>query len=74
MLAHARTLRKASRFVRLFIALDVNEEVRARVAEAVTREQATVDAKWSRPEGLHITLVFFGDQPPEKLPDIIMMV
>jgi 2'-5' RNA ligase len=57
--------------VRLFIALDVSEQVRARVAEAVTREQATVDAKWARTEGLHITVVFFGDVKPEKLPEII---
>ncbi len=57
--------------MRLFIALDVSEQVRARVGEAVTREQETVDAKWSRTDGLHITLVFFGDQPAEKLPEIL---
>ena len=57
--------------MRLFIALDVSEEVRARVAEAVTRERATVDAKWARTEGLHITVVFFGELKPEKLEEIV---
>lgn len=57
--------------MRLFIALDVSEEVRARVAEAVARERAIVDAKWSAPEGLHLTLVFFGELKPEKLEGII---
>jgi RNA 2',3'-cyclic 3'-phosphodiesterase len=71
LLAHDRTLRKASRGVRLFIALEVSEEVRARVAEAVAREKETVDAKWSRLDGLHLTLVFFGEQPPEKLKEIV---
>jgi RNA 2',3'-cyclic 3'-phosphodiesterase len=57
--------------VRLFIALDVSEEVRARVAEAVTRERSTVDAKWARTEGLHITLVFFGELEADRLGEIV---
>ena len=57
--------------MRLFIALDVSDEVRARVAEAVTRERATVDAKWARTEGLHITVVFFGEMKSEKLEEIV---
>ena len=57
--------------MRLFIALDLSEEIRARVAEAVERERARVDAKWARPEKLHLTLVFFGSRPPEKLGEIV---
>ena len=57
--------------MRLFIAVDISEEVRARVAEAVARAQTTVDAKWVRPEGMHLTLVFFGEQQPERLPEIV---
>jgi 2'-5' RNA ligase len=26
--------------------------------------------RWTRPEGIHLTLKFLGDTPPEKLPDI----
>ena len=47
--------------MRLFIALDLSEEVRARVAEAVARESATVDARWVRTDALHLTVVFFGE-------------
>lgn len=57
--------------MRLFIALDVSEEVRARVAEAVEREKVTVDAKWARTDGLHLTLVFFGELKGERLPEIV---
>lgn len=57
--------------MRLFVALDISEEVRARVGEAVAREAAKVDAKWARVEGLHLTLVFFGSTPPEKLSEIV---
>lgn len=57
--------------MRLFIALDVSEEVRARVAEAVAHEKELVDAKWVRTEGLHVTLVFFGEMPAEKLKEIV---
>ncbi len=56
---------------RLFIALDISDEVRARVAEAVIRERASVDAKWARPEGLHLTLVFFGPTPLEKIGELV---
>ncbi len=55
------TLRKASGPVRLFIALDVSDEVRARAGEAMAREGETVSAKWSPVEGLHLTVVFFGE-------------
>ncbi len=47
--------------MRLFIALDLSDEVRARAGEAVARESAAVAAKWSPVEGLHITVVFFGE-------------
>lgn len=57
--------------MRLFIALDISEEVRARVAEAVTLERATVDARWVKTEGLHLTLVFFGELHPGKVTEII---
>ena len=57
--------------MRLFIAFDVSEEARGRVAEAVAREKEKVDAKWVRTDGLHITLVFFGELKPDRLPEIV---
>jgi 2'-5' RNA ligase len=57
--------------MRLFLALDPSEPVRARVAEAIDHERASVDAKWARTDGLHLTLIFFGEQPPTHLPDLV---
>lgn len=57
--------------MRLFIGLDIDEPVRARVAELITRERAKVDARWVRSESLHLTLVFFGEMPNAKLPEIV---
>ncbi len=56
--------------MRLFIALDLNEEVRARVAEAILRERDTVDARWVRTEALHLTLVFFGELEAQRQSEI----
>lgn len=57
--------------MRVFLALDVSDEVRARVVEAVNRERTTVDAKWVTAESLHLTLVFFGDLTADRLPALL---
>ena len=57
--------------MRLFLAVDLSEPVRARVAEAIAAERAVVKAKWARAESLHLTLVFIGELEPERLPEII---
>jgi 2'-5' RNA ligase len=53
--------------VRLFIAIDVPEEVRRRVAAfaAAMRERAP-RARWVRLDGVHVTLKFIGETAPEK--------
>ncbi len=56
--------------MRVFFALDLDEPVRARAAELIEREKATVDARWVRPDALHLTVVFFGDTPPAKVPEL----
>jgi RNA 2',3'-cyclic 3'-phosphodiesterase len=59
--------------MRLFVALDLPESARANLASLVERlksEQAKSDGtkvRWSRPEGLHITLKFIGHVDPAKL-------
>lgn len=57
--------------MRLFIAVDLSEPVRARVTEAIAQQRATVDAKWVDADKLHLTLVFFGDATPQRLDEII---
>jgi RNA 2',3'-cyclic 3'-phosphodiesterase len=54
--------------VRLFVALDIPEDVRAAIGALVKqlREQFR-DARWVRIEGVHITLKFIGEVPSEKM-------
>jgi RNA 2',3'-cyclic 3'-phosphodiesterase len=48
--------------MRIFIALDIPGEIRARLAEYVERVRAYApDARWARTEGLHVTLKFVGE-------------
>lgn len=47
--------------MRLFIALDIPVEVRARLAEYMERARLLAPkARWARVEGLHVTLKFIG--------------
>jgi RNA 2',3'-cyclic 3'-phosphodiesterase len=49
--------------MRLFIALDINEAIRERISRF---EQGVTgfapDARWQKPESLHVTLKFIGEQ------------
>lgn len=54
--------------MRLFVALELTEEVRAAVRALIARlEPAGADLRWVRPEGMHLTLKFIGEVPEEKL-------
>ena len=47
--------------MRLFIALDIPVEIRARLSEYMERTRAmATEARWARVEGLHVTLKFIG--------------
>src|ERR1019366_6668900 len=55
-------------YMRIFIGIDLDPEVRARIARFVEGVQGFApDARWVRPESLHITLKFIGEQPPERV-------
>lgn len=58
--------------MRCFIAIDINEEVRAALADLQQEleEKADVrkgDVKWVRPESVHLTLKFLGEVKDEKV-------
>ena len=61
--------------MRLFIAIDLPDSVRA----ALAREQAclraacmgSADIRWTRPEGVHLTLKFLGEVAAARLQEII---
>jgi len=47
--------------MRIFIALDIPPEIRARMTEYMERARSlTAEARWARLEGLHLTLKFVG--------------
>ena len=54
--------------MRLFIALDIEESIRQRIVRFMegVREFAP-EARWVRPESLHVTLKFIGEKPAESV-------
>lgn len=47
--------------MRLFVALDIPEAVRERLRDVmVDLRTACPEARWVRPEGIHVTLKFIG--------------
>lgn len=54
--------------MRLFVAIEIAPEIRERIADFVSSiKPSLTSARWSRPEGLHITLKFLGNVSDEKL-------
>jgi 2'-5' RNA ligase len=57
--------------MRIFIALDIDDAIRERIVRFMdgVREFAP-DARWVRPESLHVTLKFIGEKPADKVEEI----
>ncbi|HVI10419.1 MAG TPA: RNA 2',3'-cyclic phosphodiesterase [Candidatus Binatia bacterium] len=61
--------------MRLFVALDIDDPIRRRIADFMQINRAhSPDARWVRPESLHITLKFIGEQPESALEKITQML
>jgi 2'-5' RNA ligase len=57
--------------MRLFIALDIDDAIRDRITRFVERVQGLApDARWVKPESMHITLKFIGEQPEPEVEHI----
>ena len=57
--------------MRLFVALDIPQDVRATLSTTIAALRAAYPkARWVRIEGTHVTLKFIGETPPEKFPAI----
>jgi len=58
--------------VRLFIALDLPNEVRQNARDLIARlKPACRSANWVRPEAMHITLKFIGEVNADRVADIL---
>ncbi len=58
--------------IRLFVACELSAEIREALA-GVQRElksHGLQRLRWVRPEGIHLTLKFLGETPPERVPSI----
>ncbi len=60
--------------MRVFVAIDIPEEVRKAIREFVAGLEAECKAargaRWARVEGMHVTLKFIGEVPEEKVEKI----
>ena len=57
--------------MRLFIALDIPQNVRERISAYVERVRPLCpDARWVRVEGVHITLKFIGEIQDARVPEV----
>jgi 2'-5' RNA ligase len=57
--------------MRIFIALDIDDAVRERIARFVEGVRGFApDARWVRPESMHVTLKFIGEQSAEAVEEI----
>ncbi len=53
--------------MRLFVAVEIESAIRSRIHEFVSGLRAQIpEARWVRPEGLHITLKFLGNVADER--------
>ena len=54
--------------MRIFIGIDLDDEIRTKIARFLDGVRGFApDARWVRPESLHITLKFIGEQKPEQV-------
>jgi 2'-5' RNA ligase len=57
--------------MRLFLALDIDDPIRERISRFVDGvRDSSPDARWVKPESLHVTLKFIGEQPDDAVEKI----
>jgi RNA 2',3'-cyclic 3'-phosphodiesterase len=57
--------------MRLFIALDIDDAIRERIARFVEGVSGFApDARWAKPGSMHVTLKFIGEQPESAVDQI----
>ncbi|MGH9648848.1 MAG: RNA 2',3'-cyclic phosphodiesterase, partial [Terriglobales bacterium] len=57
--------------MRLFVALDLDAEIRQRIARFLDGVRGLApDVRWAQAEALHITLKFIGEMDPARLDEV----
>lgn len=63
--------KRAPLMLRLFVAIEVNEQLRSRLAEKIDAcRKLAPKARWTPPEKLHLTLAFLGSMDEAKVPGV----
>ncbi len=58
--------------MRLFIAIEIPDDIKREMAKAQERlKRSGVEAGWTRPEGIHLTLKFLGEVEESQVPEIM---
>jgi RNA 2',3'-cyclic 3'-phosphodiesterase len=59
--------------LRLFVAVDVPDALKEQIESSVVTplRPSLVEAKWTRPEGRHLTFAFLGEVDESRVPEII---
>lgn len=58
--------------MRLFIAIELPEDIKLQITKVQDMLKGTgLDAGWTRPEGIHLTLQFLGEVDEAGIPDIM---
>lgn len=62
--------------LRLFVAIELDEAILQALGDLQTqlRKRGLDNLRWTRPEGIHLTLKFLGETPEERVPEIIEAV
>jgi len=61
--------------IRLFIAINCNDETKKLLLSVQDKIRAqSLKGKFSRPENLHLTIVFLGETPEERVPAICSVI
>ena len=54
--------------MRVFVAIDIPSDIRQRIRELIeVLQRGAAPIRWSRADGMHITLKFIGEAPAEKV-------
>jgi len=54
--------------MRVFVGIDLDDEIRTKIARLLAGVSGFApDARWVRPESLHVTLKFIGEQKPDQV-------
>ena len=57
--------------MRIFVGLDIEEEIRAQISRFVTEmRHLAPDVRWVKPESLHATLKFIGEKPDASVKQV----